>query len=252
MKLSKIILLAATFCLISSSGYSETTLEWWQFWTDPSIKPVIQEIVADFEQQNPEIKVNLTDLTWSNGHEKIVIAMASNTAPDILELGSDWIAQFADKGHLADISSDIAGDSAGVRGWSLAEYNDKIYAHPWFLGTRVIFWNRDLVEKAVDSLPFVPVTFTDIYSAALKVNELGKDIYGWGSNSPEKHRLYKKFMPFFWSSGGQLFSDDGKYCVLASIYGVDALTQYKQLHDSCGFLGNQRAIEDAFLDGKVG
>ncbi|MCK4371971.1 MAG: extracellular solute-binding protein, partial [candidate division Zixibacteria bacterium] len=79
--------------MTGSNIAAKTTIEWWQFWTDPSVKPTIRAIVDDFEKANPDIEVKLTDLTWANGHEKIVIALASGAGPDVLELGSDWIAQ---------------------------------------------------------------------------------------------------------------------------------------------------------------
>ena len=62
----------------------------------------------------------------------------------------------------------------------------------------------------------------------------------------------KKFLPFFWSNNAELFSEDKSLCLLTSNFSVDALKFYKELHDSCGFVANQRGIEDAFLDGKVG
>ena len=230
---------------------AKTTISWWQFWTDPTIKPVIEEIVADFEKQNPDIEVELTDLTWANGHEKIVIAFASGTGPDIVELGSDWIAEFAVNGQLAEFSP-TETDKADIQGWDMATYNDKIYAKPWFLGTRVIFGNRDLLTRAGYAETFSPITFDQFKEAVYKVDSLSKDIYGFGSNAPEKHRLYKKYLPFFWSYGAQLFSDDGRLCLLASDFAVKALNYYKELHDSCGYVATQRKIEDAFLDGKVG
>lgn len=237
---------------LSLRSEAKTTLEFWQFWTDADIKPTITEIVNEFEKQNPEIKVNLTDLTWADGHEKIVIAFASKTAPDVLELGSDWLAQFADAGHLADISQEVKADSSQFHGWGLATYYSKVYGWPWILGTRVIFANRDLLNKAGFAPDFMPINFTDFKKAAYKVDSLGKNIYGWGSNTAEKHRLYKKFLPFFWSYGAQIFSDDGRYCLISSDNAVQALDLYKELHDSCGYVADQRGIEDAFLDGKIG
>ena len=91
-------LLVATFLLaFCATAGAKTTITWWQFWTDPNIKPVLQGMVSEFEQANPDIEVELTDLTWANGHEKIVIAFGAGTGPDVVELGSDWIAEFADK-----------------------------------------------------------------------------------------------------------------------------------------------------------
>ncbi|MBU8933149.1 MAG: extracellular solute-binding protein [candidate division Zixibacteria bacterium] len=238
--------------LVAANVTADTTLRWWQFWTDPAIKPTIETIVDEFEQANPGINVELTDLTWANGHEKIVLSLASGTGPDVLELGSDWIAQFAANGHLADISSMIADDSSAFQGWSMADYDDKIYAFPWILGTRVLFANRELLTRAGYDPDFVPVTWDDLKQSAAAVSALGSGVYGWGSNAAEKHRLYKKFLPFFWSAQGQIFSDNGQHCVLASTYAIDALQTYKDLHDSSGYVANQRGIEDAFLEGKVG
>jgi multiple sugar transport system substrate-binding protein len=232
--------------------FAVTTIHWWQFWTDPSIKPTITEMVAEFERANPDIKVELTDLTWANGHEKIVIAFASGAGPDVVELGSDWIAQFAANGQLADITDFIVDDSAEFQGWSMATYQGKVYAKAWILGTRVLFANRDLLIKAGFDSSWVPITWQELKQAALKIRRLGPDIYGWGSNTAEKHRLYKKFLPVFWSYGAQIFSDDGKYCLLAADKAIEALKFYKDLHDSCGYVADQRGIEDAFLDGKIG
>ena len=116
----KIILITAVIVLASAmSASSKTTLEWWQFWTDPGIKPTIDSMVTEFQQANPDIAVNVTDLTWANGQEKIVVAFASGTAPDLLEIGSDWLGQLAANGHLADISSHIGTDSSSFEGWKM-------------------------------------------------------------------------------------------------------------------------------------
>jgi multiple sugar transport system substrate-binding protein len=235
-----------------SPASSQTTIEWWQFWTDPDIKPELASMVQDFERANPDIKVNLTDMTWANGHEKIAIAFASGSAPDVVELGSDWIAQFAAGGFLADLSADIAPDSGQYQGWGMATYQGKVWARPWILGTRVLFANRDLLTRAGYKADYLPVDWGQLLESAVAVRRLGRDIYGWGSNTAEKHRLYKKFLPFFWSDGAQVFTDDGRYCVVSSGPAIDALTYYKTLHDTCGYVADQRGIEDAFLDGKIG
>ncbi|RKX22178.1 MAG: hypothetical protein DRP35_02555 [Candidatus Zixiibacteriota bacterium] len=246
------IYFTAIFLLMISSSIAKTSLEWWQFWTDPTIKPVINKMITEFETINPDIEINVTDLTWSNGHEKIVIAFSSGTAPDIVELGSDWIAQFASKNKIADITKLSKNEFGDYRGWNMATYNDKIYAKPWFLGTRVIFYNKTLLKKAGFDDSFIPYKWDDLKNGAREITALGKKYYGWGSNTAEKHRLYKKFMPFFWSNKAQLFTDDNKFCVLSSIKAIEAIKLYAWLHDSCGYVDNQRGIEDAFLDGKIG
>ncbi|MCM2271285.1 MAG: extracellular solute-binding protein [candidate division Zixibacteria bacterium] len=251
--MKRFLALMTTLLITGTTASARSTIEWWQFWTDPGIKPTVDSLVTAFEQANPDIDVTVTDLTWANGQEKIVIALASGTGPDVLELGSDWIAQFADNGHLSDLTAELAPDSAQFSGWGMSTYGGKLYAKPWILGTRVLFANRDLLNKAGYPPDFVPATLVQFRDAAIKIGTaLGKDVYGWGSNTAEKHRLYKKYLPFFWSWGAQLFTDDDKYCVISSENGINSLTFYKMIHDSIGFVADQRGVEDAFLDGKVG
>ena len=246
-RLSLIIL----FTLFLTLSLSAQTIEWWQFATDPAVKPTIEQIVKEFEEANPGITVNLTDLTWSHGHEKIVLAFSSGEAPDIVELGSDWLAQFAAAGYLEDISSAVDTGSADLQGLSMAKWDDKLYAYPWYLGTRVLFYNNDLIGQAKIPQGFIPVTIEQFKYAVLETMKLGDDIYGWGSNAPEKHRLYKKFLPFLWSMNGQILTDDQRYCVISSEYAIDALMFYSALCKNGGYVGTQRAIEDAFLEGKI-
>ncbi|MEW6412860.1 MAG: extracellular solute-binding protein [Candidatus Zixiibacteriota bacterium] len=249
---SRLLLGIFLILLLSVSANAKTTITWWQFWTDPQIKPVIEQMTAEFEKANPDIEVKLTDLTWANGHEKIVIAFGSSTGPDIVELGSDWIAEFATNGLLYDMSAEIAADSSRYQGWSMATYKGKVFAYPWILGTRVMFANRDLLNRAGYDSSFVPLSLDEFKAAAEKIDSLDSKIYGWGSNTPEKHRLYKKYLPFFWSKGAQIFSDDGRFCLVASDLAISALKLYKELHDSCGYVADQRGIEDAFLEGRIG
>ncbi len=250
--MAKVLVIAALLQLASVTGIARTTITWWQFWTDPSVKPTIQSMVDEFEQRHPDIEVRTVDLTWANGHEKIAIALASNTGPDVLELGSDWIAQFAASDHLADLSELVSKDSGRYHGWSMATFRDRVWAKPWILGTRVLFANRDLLTRAGYDSNWVPITVTDLMLAAARIHHLADDVYGWGSNTAEKHRLYKKYLPFFWSYGAQIFTDDLKYCILASEPAVNALSLYKGLHDTSGYVADQRGIEDAFLDGRIG
>ena len=251
--MKSLLLIMSMFLVCSLSGaQAETVVEWWQFWTDPNIKPTINAIVEEFEEQNPDIRVNLTDLTWANGHEKIVIAFASGSAPDVVELGSDWIAQFADASQLADMTAHSDSNRSEFQGWSLATYKGKVFAKPWVLGTRVMYFNRGLLKRAGFDEEFVPLSWTDLKNAIEKIQALDEKTYGWGSNTAEKHRLYKKFMPFFWSARGRILSENGRYCVVSSQQAVEALKFYLLLHECCGYVANQRGIEDAFLDGKVG
>ncbi len=241
-RMKKIILIMVLLALSCAKQPRQRTIEFWQFWTDPKAKPVIESIVAQFEKNNPEWKVNITDLTWSDGHQKIVVAFGAGNPPDLLELGSDWIAEFTAAGALGELHTDTTNmlmTKPGV-------WQNRLYALPWFLDTRVIYYNKSLLDRAGCS---IPSNWEQLLSVCQKINALGKGISGFGANSNEPHRLYKKFLPFVWTAGGSIVMDG--HVNLDTPPVLKALEFYQQLTIS-GRVETQKNLEDAFYDGKIG
>ncbi|MCK5127369.1 MAG: extracellular solute-binding protein [candidate division Zixibacteria bacterium] len=246
-----IVLIALAITSCGTSNDNKITITWWHFWTDTSIKPIIEEITADFEKKHPGVKVELVDLTWADGHDKIAISFSSGAGPDVVELGSDWIPEFSSTGHLLDISDKTESYRDGFLIWEPGLYENRHYAFPWILGTRVLFINQNLLMRAKYAPDYFPGYWNDLLTACERINSLGEEFYGFGSNSAERHRLYKKFLPFLWSNGGTILSNDGKSCVLDNPENVAALEYYLKLCKT-GLTDTQRRLEDAFLDGKIG
>ncbi len=218
-------------------------IRFWQFWADINTKPAVEAMIAEFEEQNPDVKVQLTDLTWANGHDKLVISFAANYPPDIMELGSDWIAEFASNNLLAKLESDLPENYLYPAMW-----DSSLYALPWLLDSRILYFNLDLLKKVNME---IPANWDELLAACAAIDSLGDDYFGFGCNSAEKHRLYKKFLPFLWSNGGTVLSDDGSSSGLGSDEAVEALEFYLDLCD-CGAIESQRRLEEYFREGKLG
>jgi multiple sugar transport system substrate-binding protein len=227
------------------------TLSWWQFWTNPEVKPTIVELIEQFEKENPNIKVELTDLTWSDGHEKIVVAFGSGTAPDVLELGSDWLPEFSYQDVLLDVTSEAEGIKEEFLMWEPATIRERIFGFPWILDTRVLFYNRDLMKKTGLYPDKPPTTWKELLQFCETVNELKPEAYGFAANSAERHRLYKKFLPFFWANGARVLSDDQTESRVNSSEGVQALEFYQKLIQN-GLIDTQAMLDEAFKHGKIG
>jgi multiple sugar transport system substrate-binding protein len=235
-------LIFSVIFITCASQQKEKTIEFWQFWTDPKAKPVIESAVGQFEKENPGWRVNVTDLTWTDGHQKIVVGFGAGNPPDLLELGSDWIAEFAAAGALSEIeidTTDMLLVEPGI-------FEGKIYAHPWFVASRWFYLNKTLLDKADAD---VPRFWSDLLEACRKIDALSDDIAGFGANSAEPHRLYKKFLPFVWSCGGDIIKD-GKI-TLDTPEALRALSFYGELAQ-CGRVETQQHLEDAFCEGKIG
>lgn len=240
--MNKFLIVLSLIALSCANRPRQNTIEFWQFWTDPKARPVIESIVAQFEKDNPEWKVNINDLTWSDGHQKIVVAFGAETPPDLLELGSDWIAEFTAAGALCEIQA----DTSGLLMMKPGIWENKLYAKPWFLDTRVMYYNKSLLDKAGCS---IPADWRQLLQACRRINELGDGISGFGANSNEPHRLYKKFLPFVWTAGGSIVSNNRVNLESPAV--MKALEFYHELAKS-GRVETQKNLEDAFYDGKIG
>jgi multiple sugar transport system substrate-binding protein len=246
---------ALTIALLLGCGGSQSPrkvqLSFWQFWTSPDVKPTIEKLVDQYEAQHLNVEIDLVDLTWSDGHEKIVVAFSTGTAPDVIELGSDWIGEFSRKGVLSDITEFYDSNQTELLMWEPALHQNRAYAVPWLLGTRILYYNRDLIERAGIDNNIPPQTWAQLLAQTKAVTALGEPYFGFGSNSAERHRLYKKFLPFLWTNGGRILSDAGNECLLDEPIAIEALEFYVELSDA-GYMETQRALDDKFLDGELG
>ncbi len=244
------LLLAVQSCSKSSNDDKGATakITFWHFWGEPSQKKVLTELVQEFEQQN-NCKVEMTDLSWGDGKIKLFAAFNSNTAPDVLELGSDWIAQFSASGILAELpANSYKMDKFEPTFVEPGKWNGKIYALPWVTNTRVLFYNKELFKKAgLGENP--PRTMDEVYQYAEKINSLN-GAYGFGINGSDPHRLYKKIITFIWSYGGDVLDAQGN-CVINSPQTVQAFDSYLNL-SRVGIIETQKKLDDMFARGEIG
>ncbi len=242
--MKRILIIALLLFACSGPSNDTRTIQFWQFWSDINTRPVIDKLVSEFEAENPGVKVKVTDLTWANGHDKLVISFAAHQPPDIMELGSDWIAEFASNGLLAECRPDSFPENYLYP----AIWDNKIFALPWLLDSRYLYFNMDLLRRT--RMP-LPQTWPQLLQSSQKIDSLGDDYFGFGCNSAEPHRLYKKFLPFLWSGGGDVLNSDGTRSELDSQASIAALDYYLKLCD-CGLIESQRRIEEYFRQGKIG
>ena len=66
-----------------------------RFWAMGREGEVVQELVRDFERENPGIRVEVQQIPWSAAHEKLLTAFVGRSTPDVAQLGNTWIAEFA-------------------------------------------------------------------------------------------------------------------------------------------------------------
>jgi multiple sugar transport system substrate-binding protein len=233
---------------IDSEG--RRVIHFWQFWTDPRVKTVVVNAVEEFEKENPLYKVEITDLTWDNGYQKLVAAFAAGEVPDLVELGSDWIAEFADRGALLQLDQECEKMKDKYVGWPPAIWDSNCYALPWYVATRVFFQNDDLAALIMGHTRPHPITWARLLEYAKDSRLSRPKAWGFGVNAAEPHRLYKRFLPFLWAAGGDVLTEDQTACAMETEAGRQALQFIVNLSEG-QYVEKQAALDDAFIQGKL-
>jgi multiple sugar transport system substrate-binding protein len=234
--------------LMGCSGEDDTNrpIRFWQFWDMAIMEPIVEE----FEALHPDIDVEVEQLTWQSGLEKIQAALASGTQPDLCELGSTWLPRFSYEGVLADLSAVHTAIADSFIMWDSAMWQGKVFGLPWVQGSRALFYNVDLFEKAGLNPNEPPRTWDDLLKAAMLIDNLGDNISGFGLNLGERYVLYKKFMAFAWGNEGGILDSDGRI-IFDSEENIEALEFYQMLA-RYSLKEKQEVLDHDFKTGKLG
>jgi len=222
------------------------TIRFWQFWDIAVIRPMVEQ----FEAEHRDIRVEVEQLTWKSGLEKIQAALASGTQPDLCELGSTWVPRFSYEGVLEDLTALYEVEADSFLMWDSAIWKGRVYGLPWVQGSRALFYNRDLFRRAGLDADRPPTTWAELLDAASRIDALSPDIYGFGQNLGERYVLYKKFMAFAWGNGGVILDGEGKVRI-AEAPTREALEFYLEL-SKYSLKEKQEVLDHHFKTGKLG
>jgi N,N'-diacetylchitobiose transport system substrate-binding protein len=185
---------------------------------------VTAAVNKDFESSHPGVKVDYQVQQWNGIVDKLTTALASDNPPCVVELGNTQTAAFSSSGALADLTAKRAdlGGGTSADGTSADElwlgglndssmWQDKLYAVPFYAGTRVVVYNKDQFAKAgID-----PATITSkdkLIAAAKKLQDTYKDVKDYSGLYLAGQNWYT-LLSFLWDRGGEIATQgaDGKW-----------------------------------------
>ena len=132
------------------------------FWTlqMSDFSSYINNVIKEFEAQNPEIKIKWIDVPFSEGEKRTLASVLSDNPPDLVNLNPDFSAILAQKGTLEEISQSEQFVPEIINS---LKYNGKLYSIPWYATSAITIYNKDLIKKANVS---VPKTYSELEKIA--------------------------------------------------------------------------------------
>lgn len=166
---------------------------------------VVAPVIEAFQKANPDIRVAYTQVPFDNLNAQVQARIGARD-PGIDVYGADTprIPAFASRGFLLDLEpyrAEIEKVSNGTA-VNAVSYDGKIWAFPMWTSTQLLFYNRDLLQKAGIEAPSATPTDRLTWDATLDLAKKAKEAGSpWGFSFEQVDRYYQ-LQPLFESAGG--------------------------------------------------
>lgn len=199
---------------VSQSNAGQVTIQWWTpNWDEPESR----EMAAEFEQENPDIKVELVITDWDTYKSKITTAASAKNAPDLFTILLTDVEPFAKKDLLEPLTEQ--GKAAGIDFDDLLEpalaitsMDGEVYGIPFRYDGSGIYYNEYMLKAAgYDSFP------TD-WDAMVEMSKKlsGDGVYGFAWPLGNQANAATRLVQQLYTYGGDILNEDGTKCTLDS------------------------------------
>jgi multiple sugar transport system substrate-binding protein len=187
---------------LSPAGSVSGTLTVWAMGNEG----VKLKVLADaFMKDNPGVTVNVTPVDWGQAVAKLQTAIAGKQTPDVSQMGTDMMGQFAATGALEAVPASFKPSTFFESAWNTNIVGGTVYGVPWYVETRLLYYRTDIATKAGITSP--PATWDDLTAMAKAMQDKGGA--KWGISLGTKN--WQEYLPFLWSNGGEVMDAQGKF-----------------------------------------
>ncbi len=180
----------------------------------------VDAAAADFNKAHTDGQavVDLQKIDSDSYYTKLLLALGTDSAPDVFHVSGGKIAELADGNLIAPLDDYLKKWD----GWQHypdaikagATYKGKVWAIPYGLDTRFLYYRKDVFQQAGLPQDWQPKKVQDIIDAAKAVqakvtNVIPYVLYGGAAGSGGT--ISHGFLPLVWAYGGELQNQDGKW-----------------------------------------
>ena len=164
-----------------------------------------KEVIAAFEQRHPDVKVAYEQIPFANSNAQIEARVGSrDPGMGVYMVDTPRIPTFASRQFLVSLDKFRPRVEKVVSPSELKSltHDDKLYAFPFWTGTQIVLYNRDLLDKAGVAYPSddpnKAMTWEELIELARQVQHKAGVRYGFTFAQPDR---YYQMQPLFESAG---------------------------------------------------
>lgn len=233
---------------------------------DPDEIQGFRNVISAYEEKQPDVNVELIEASDRDDLlARLSTSFAGGTPPDLFLLNYRYYGQYAARDVLEPVEERVEGsdvfepDDFYEEAMEPFRFGGELTCLPQNVSSLVVYYNKNLFEKAGAPVPEAGWTWDDMVATAKKLtkdtNGDGKvDQYGLGVES-----VIIRLAPFVWSNGGEIVDDheNPTQFTLDTPEAQNAMADFFELHLVDEVIPSEEEVESEddetrFLNGRLG
>lgn len=198
------------------------------YYSDGKSDAKMKELIDKFTSQHPNITVKTQSAPYGQFFQKLDTQIAANEAPDVWLSDGVYVMKYAERGATRDLTEWINRDLNKDDYYGLdfnKDANGKYWGVPQGIQVGVLYYNKDLFDKAQVAYPTEDWTWEDLKAAAEKLTldaggkkagEAGFDANNVSQFGLTFFSITEGWFPVIKSYGGGVLDPTGKKAVIES------------------------------------
>ncbi len=174
-RILSILLCMALFisvCAAPALAEETVTLEFWTVSLQPTFTEFINSVIAAYEADHPNVKINWVDLPWDGYQEKMVASMVDKNPADVVNLWDTLSLKESTSAVLTNLLEEATSEQLSIYQEGILEANyvhGGLYGFPWYVSVPVTIYNTELFKQAGFDAP--PKNIAEMFEMAPEFHE---------------------------------------------------------------------------------
>lgn len=200
------------------------------WWTPNFNEARARQLVETFQAAHPDISVRLEITTTDGLPQRILTAMQSGAAPDIIDVQHGWVVGYAQNDLI--IPLDDVVDDADDYFPAAIEYvtvNNQIWGVPYRIETHAVLYNKGHFGEAGLDPESPPQTWDELVETAKALTRDGHSGFAITGGGEVGNTMFRS-LPFIWMNGGSITSEDLATATVNQPEAVEAVKFYTDFY----------------------
>ena len=216
----------------------------------PSRHTDVQSLVKAYERRS-SARVKVAYHTWDTAWSNIMRNRTQGPALAVSEAGTSWVPGLAGMDALIPVPASVIKAVGNEKDYISQAWKScflfgspQMWAVPWVTGARVIYYRKDLLDRAHVNPDTAFASPQSMLEAVIKLQKAGVARPWITSNTSSLNTLHL-ISSWIWASGSDFISQDGRHLSFASPQAIDGMELFFRLGHYMGAAGKEYTYDNA-------